>query len=80
MSDEPVVAQTGPYPVEVEEGKRYFWCTCGRSEKQPFCDGSHKGTSFQPQAFVAEASGTVNLCGCKGTDDGPFCDGSHNLL
>jgi len=80
MSDEPVVAQTGPYQVELEEGKRYFWCTCGRSGKQPFCDGSHKGTSFQPTAFVAEASGMANLCGCKDTDDGPYCDGSHNLL
>ena len=80
MSDDPVVAQTGPYQVELEEGKRYFWCTCGRSARQPFCDGSHKDTSFQPKAFVAEASGMANLCGCKDTDDGPYCDGSHNLL
>ena len=80
MTDETVVAQKGPFPVELEEGKRYFWCTCGRSGKQPFCDGSHKDTSFQPKAFVAETSGTFNLCGCKDTDDGPFCDGSHNLL
>ncbi|MEL7542186.1 MAG: CDGSH iron-sulfur domain-containing protein [Pseudomonadota bacterium] len=80
MSDEAEVAQAGPYQVEVEEGKRYFWCTCGRSDTQPYCDGSHKGTSFQPEPFVATATETVNLCGCKQTDDAPFCDGSHNLV
>lgn len=80
MSDEAVVAQNGPYQVELEQGKPYFYCTCGRSAKQPFCDGSHKGTSFQPMKFVAEQSGTFNLCGCKATDDAPFCDGSHNVI
>ncbi len=80
MSDEPVVAQKGPYQIEVTEGRAYFWCTCGRSSKQPFCDGSHQGTSLQPMRWVAETSGTVNLCGCKDTDDAPFCDGSHNML
>ncbi|MEL6287512.1 MAG: CDGSH iron-sulfur domain-containing protein [Pseudomonadota bacterium] len=78
--DETVVAQAGPFQVDVVEGKRYFWCTCGRSSKQPFCDGSHVGTSFQSKAFVAETTGVVNLCGCKQTDDAPFCDGSHNLV
>jgi CDGSH-type Zn-finger protein len=66
--------------VPLEEGKAYFWCTCGRSAKQPFCDGSHKGTSFQPQRFVAESTGTFNLCGCKASDDKPFCDGTHNVI
>ncbi|MGF1649215.1 MAG: CDGSH iron-sulfur domain-containing protein [Hyphomicrobiaceae bacterium] len=80
MSDEPISAQTGPYQVEVQEGKAYFFCTCGRSQKQPFCDGAHQSTSLQPLRFVAETTGTVNLCGCKQTDDAPFCDGSHNLL
>jgi CDGSH-type Zn-finger protein len=80
MSDEPECAQKGPYQVALEEGKAYFWCTCGRSAKQPFCDGTHKTTTFQPLRFVAEASGTFNLCGCKGTDDKPFCDGTHNML
>jgi CDGSH-type Zn-finger protein len=80
MSDEAVVAQLGPYQVELVEGRPYFWCSCGRSSRQPFCDGSHKGTTFQPVRFVAESSGTFNLCGCKGTDDKPFCDGTHNML
>jgi len=80
MSNEPICAQKGPYQVELVEGKAYLWCTCGRSGKQPFCDGSHKPTSLEPFRFVATASGTVNLCGCKGTDDRPYCDGTHNML
>ncbi|MGD9805809.1 MAG: CDGSH iron-sulfur domain-containing protein [Hyphomicrobiaceae bacterium] len=80
MSDDPICAQQGPYQVELEEGKAYFWCTCGRSGKQPFCDGAHKDTRFRPHRFVAESTGTVNLCGCKSTDDQPFCDGAHNML
>ena len=80
MADEPVCAQKGPFQVALEAGKPYFWCTCGKSQKQPFCDGSHKGSTFAPKRFVTEASGTVNLCGCKSTDDQPFCDGSHNML
>jgi CDGSH iron-sulfur domain-containing protein 3 len=80
MSDDPIVAQKGPYQVTLEVGKPYFWCTCGRSVKQPFCDGSHKGTTFLPQKFNAETAGTFNLCGCKASDDKPFCDGSHNML
>jgi CDGSH-type Zn-finger protein len=78
--EEPIVPHKGPYQVALEEGRAYFWCTCGRSAKQPFCDGSHKGTSLLPFRFVAEGSGTFNLCGCKGTDDKPFCDGTHNML
>jgi len=80
MSEDPVVAQKGPYQVEVEEGRAYFWCSCGRSGRQPFCDGSHKGTGLEPRRYVAQATGTINLCGCKDTDDPPLCDGSHNLL
>jgi CDGSH iron-sulfur domain-containing protein 3 len=80
MSDDPVIAQKGPYQIALESGKPYFWCTCGRSQKQPFCDGSHKGTSFQPQRFTVDKSATYNLCGCKTTDDKPFCDGAHNML
>ena len=78
--DEPLCAQKGPYQVALEAGQAYFWCTCGRSAKQPFCDGSHKATSLQPLRFVADSSGTFNLCGCKSTDDKPFCDGTHNVI
>lgn len=80
MSDEAVVAQTGPYQVELVAGKPYFYCRCGRSQKQPFCDGAHTGTSFQPLAFKVDHDGTFNICGCKTTDDEPWCDGSHNML
>jgi CDGSH-type Zn-finger protein len=80
MSDEAKVAQKGPYQIALEADKPYFWCTCGRSAKQPFCDGSHKGTSFQPQKFTVDKAATYNLCGCKATDDTPFCDGAHNML
>ena len=80
MAEEPERPQLSPYQVELEAGKRYAWCRCGRSKKQPFCDGTHKGTGLTPLRFVAESSGTFNLCGCKSTDDKPFCDGTHNFL
>lgn len=70
--------QNSPYATEVEEGKDYYWCSCGRSKNQPFCDGSHQGTTFEPVAFKAEKTETVYLCGCKKTGTAPFCDGSHN--
>jgi CDGSH-type Zn-finger protein len=77
---EPTIAQKSPHPVEVEAGKSYFWCACGKSAKQPFCDGSHKGSDFTPVKFEAAESKTVYLCGCKHTADQPFCDGTHNGL
>lgn len=80
MSDEAVVAQQAPYEVELKEGRSYAWCSCGRSAKQPFCDGSHKVTSLTPIVFKAARSETVFLCGCKATGDQPYCDGTHNSL
>ncbi len=79
MTDEPVSPQMNPYHIEVEEGRKYMWCSCGRSKRQPFCDQSHKGTEFEPVEYVALKTETVFLCGCKQTDDAPFCDGTHNL-
>ena len=80
MSNEPVVAKKGPYVVEVKEGKPYFWCACGLSKNQPFCDGSHKDTGMVPVKWVADASGKKGFCGCKATKGQPLCDGSHNDL
>lgn len=78
--NQPEMPKKGPYAVEVEAGKTYYWCSCGKSGKQPFCDGSHKTTSFTPFAFTAEKSETVYLCGCKQTKNKPFCDGTHKSL
>ena len=80
MSDLPNIAQKTPFAVDVEAGKTYFWCSCGQSKNQPFCDGSHKGSSFNPVKFTAETSKTAWLCGCKHTANKPFCDGSHKAL
>ncbi len=80
MSQEPVIAQKAPYAVEVEAGKSYWWCACGRSQQQPFCDGSHKVTSFTPVEYVADKSGTVYFCGCKHTGHAPLCDGTYSRL
>lgn len=77
---EPECPQKAPYPVDVEQGKTYYWCACGRSKNQPFCDGSHKGTDFTPVAYQAEKSEKVYFCGCKRTANKPLCDGTHNSL
>ncbi len=76
----PKIAQTAPYRVEVEAGKTYFWCSCGQSANQPFCDGSHKGSDFNPLKYEAEKDGAVFFCGCKATENAPLCDGSHTRL
>ena len=80
MSGAPEVAGTKPIRVAVEAGKSYWWCACGRSKKQPFCDGSHKGTGLSPVPFTAAESEEVWLCGCKSTGARPFCDGTHDQL
>lgn len=77
---EPVIAQKGPYPVQVEATKTYYWCACGRSKNQPFCDGSHKGTEFTPVKYEASESKTVYFCGCKHSSNKPLCDGTHAKL
>jgi CDGSH-type Zn-finger protein len=71
-------ASDTPFVVEVQAGKNYFWCACGKSAKQPFCDGSHKDTGFVPFKYTAEISRKVFFCGCKQTMNAPYCDGSHN--
>ena len=77
---EPNIAQKGPYPVQVEAGKSYYWCSCGLSANQPFCDGSHKTTDHTPVKLEATETKTVYLCGCKHTASPVFCDGSHAKL
>jgi CDGSH iron-sulfur domain-containing protein 3 len=77
--DDPVIAQKAPYDVELEPGT-YWWCACGRSKNQPFCDGSHQGTEFQPVEFNIAEKQNVSLCGCKWSSEAPFCDGAHDNL
>ncbi|WP_209598011.1 CDGSH iron-sulfur domain-containing protein [Ruegeria sp. HKCCSP351] len=80
MPDTPVIAQKTPFPVEVVEGKTYFWCACGKSNRQPFCDGSHKGSGLDPVKYTAETNKKVFFCGCKHSANPPLCDGTHKDL
>ncbi|MEI6437280.1 MAG: CDGSH iron-sulfur domain-containing protein [Candidatus Omnitrophota bacterium] len=76
--DKPVRVANTPFATPVEAGKSYFWCACGRSKNQPFCDGSHAGTGLNPVKYDAKETKTVYFCGCKQTKTPPMCDGSHS--
>lgn len=76
---EPVCAKKGSFPVELEAGD-YWWCSCGLSKTQPFCDGSHKDTDLAPLKFSIAEKGHYYLCGCKQSGNKPFCDGTHGKL
>ena len=73
---EPISSQNSPYEVELEAGT-YWWCACGRSKTQPFCDGSHQSTDITPVEFNIEEKKTVWLCGCRKSGNKPMCDGTH---
>lgn len=75
----PDCPQKYPYIENLEPGD-YYWCSCGKSKNQPFCDGAHKGTEFSPVMFTITENTDKYLCGCKQTADAPFCDGAHNKL
>ena len=75
----PIVADTKPILLDLEPGT-YYWCSCGRSQKQPFCDGSHQGTEFAPLKFEIDEAKKVAMCQCKYSQNPPFCDGSHAKL
>ncbi|MCL4151414.1 UNVERIFIED_CONTAM: hypothetical protein GTU68_010397 [Idotea baltica] len=77
--EKPVISQKAPYVLELEAGT-YWWCACGKSANQPFCDGSHKGSSFTPVKTTLEKAKKVGLCGCKHSGNVQFCDGTHKSL
>jgi len=77
---ERAVFQKRAMPVEVEAGKIYYWCACGRSASQPFCDGAHRGTSIGPVIYAPKESGKAFFCGCKATKTEPLCDGAHKTI
>jgi len=78
--DKPVIASKTPFGVPVEQGKDYYWCACGKSATQPFCNGAHKGSGIVPTKYTATETKTVYFCGCKNSKTGPLCDGTHKGL
>lgn len=87
MTNLPIIAQKFSYKVAVEKGKKYFWCSCGLSQKQPFCDGAHKNylkddktPQMKPLIFEAKEDGIVGFCGCKNSKNPIICDGSHRNI
>lgn len=78
--EKPNIADNKPIPVVLTKDQTYYYCTCGKSTNQPFCDGKHKGTNFKPHAFTAEKDGTAYLCQCKQSASAPFCDGAHKKI
>jgi len=78
--EKPQVGGTRPAVIELQAGETVYWCSCGRSRTQPFCDGSHQGTGFEPLAFTAPKSEAYWFCTCKLTAKPPFCDGAHKQL
>jgi CDGSH-type Zn-finger protein len=80
MSDKAMIAGSAPIGIDVEAGKDYWWCACGQSKNQPFCDGSHKGSSFSPVRWTATESRRVAFCTCKQTTAQPLCSGAHKEL
>ena len=78
--DLPKIVSKSPVKINAKKDRRYAWCSCGLSAKDPYCDGSHKGTGFKPMIAKEEADKTIFLCSCKNTSNSPYCDGTHNNL
>ena len=78
--DKPVIATPRSIKIQVTAGENYWWCSCGLSENQPFCDGKHQGTQFVPQKYTALEDALISFCGCKYSQKGALCDGTHRTL
>lgn len=78
--EKPVVAKRGPYMAQLTAGETYWWCRCGLSKTQPYCDGSHEGTGIEPMEFTPATDMRMRFCGCKASKRPPYCDGAHSRL